>query len=82
MPENTLHAFADHGAVGDVLAPDGGDCETVITAFTKAGINVAALAAQLQDEGAASFVQSWNELMGIIEQKIAQKTAGPREPVR
>jgi transaldolase len=82
MPENTLHAFADHGAVGDVLAPDGGDCEAVIAAFGKAGIDVKALAAQLQDEGAASFVQSWNELMGIIEQKIAQKTAGPREPVR
>ena len=82
MPENTLHAFADHGVVGDVLAPDGGDCEAVIAAFGKAGIDVKALAAQLQDEGAASFVQSWNELMGIIEQKISQKTAGPREPVR
>jgi transaldolase len=75
MPENTLNAFADHGGVGDILAPDGGDCEAVIAAFTKAGIDVGALAATLQDEGAASFVQSWNDLMQRIEDKIAK----PRE---
>ena len=31
--------------------------------FAQAGIDIDALAAQLQDEGAASFVKSWNELM-------------------
>src|SRR5215468_3044009 len=55
MPEGTLKAFADHGEVGQSVAPDGGDCETVLSSFAKVGIDVDALAKRLQDEGAASF---------------------------
>jgi transaldolase len=69
MPEGTLKAFADHGDLGAVLAPDGGDCEAVLAQFAKAGVNVDNLAAQLQDEGAKSFVKSWNELMAVIASK-------------
>jgi transaldolase len=69
MPEGTLKAFADHGEVGQALVPDGGDCETVLASFTKAGIDIAALAARLQDEGAASFVKSWHDLMERIDSK-------------
>src|SRR5262249_31055800 len=69
MPERTLQAFADHGEVGDVLAPDGGDCETVLAGFAKVGIDIAALAARLQNEGASSFVKSWNDLMACIHSK-------------
>ena len=71
MPEGTLKALADHGEVGDVLAPDGGDSEKVLASFAKAGIDVDALAARLQEEGAASFVKSWNDLMARIESKSA-----------
>ena len=71
MPENTLKAFADHGDVGELLAAHGGDCERVLASFTKAGIAVDALAAQLQNEGAASFVKSWNDLMTCVESKSA-----------
>ena len=71
MPENTLKAFADHGEVGELLAPDGGDCERVLASFAQAGIGVDALAAQLQNEGAASFVKSWNDLMACVESKSA-----------
>jgi transaldolase len=69
MPEGTLKAFADHGEVGQSVSPDGGDCETVLASFTKAGIDTAALAARLQEEGAASFVKSWNDLMERIDSK-------------
>lgn len=69
MPEGTLKAFADHGEVGEAMAPDGGDCEKVLASFAKAGIDIAALAAQLQDEGAASFVKSWHDLMARIDSK-------------
>jgi transaldolase len=71
MPEGTLKAFADHGAVGAPVPADGGDCEAVLAQFTQAGINLDALAAQLQDEGAKSFVNSWNELMGVIASRSA-----------
>jgi len=69
MPENTLKAFGDHGELSGVLQPDGGDAETVLAQFTKAGIDIPALAALLQDEGAKSFVKSWEDLMAVIETK-------------
>ncbi len=77
MPEGTLKAFADHGEVGSALPMDGGDCETVLAQFARAGVNVDALAAQLQDEGAKSFVKSWNELLAVIGSKsvVLQKAA-------
>ena len=75
MPEGTLKAFADHGKAGATLPADGGDCEEVLAQFNKAGIDVDALAARLQDEGAKSFTKSWNELMGVI----ASKTEALRE---
>lgn len=76
IPEETLKAFADHGKVGPLLPADGGDCEEVLAEFA-AGIDIDALAARLQDEGARSFVKSWNELMASIASKgEALKDAG------
>ena len=69
MPEGTLKAVADHGKIGAQLPIDAGDSETVLTRYAKAGVDVDALALRLQDEGAASFVKSWNELMSCIELK-------------
>jgi transaldolase len=71
MPEGTLKAFADHGEVGTPMRADGGDCEAVLADFGKAGVDLGALAAKLQTDGAASFVASWNELMGVIASKSA-----------
>jgi transaldolase len=71
MPEGTLKALADHGSVGEMLPADGGDGEDVLARFARAGIDVDALASQLQDEGAKSFVSSWHELMGVIAAKSA-----------
>jgi transaldolase len=71
MPEGTLKALADHGTLGGILTADGGDCEEVLARFAGAGIDVDALAGQLQDEGAKSFVSSWHELMDVIAGKSA-----------
>jgi len=71
MPEATLKALADHGELGAILSADGGDCEVVLSQFARTGIDVDALAAQLQDEGAKSFVKSWDELMAVITSKSA-----------
>jgi transaldolase len=71
MPEGTLKALAEHGQLGEILPADGGDSEEVLARFAKAGVDVDALAAQLQDEGAKSFVKSWNELMDVIASKGA-----------
>jgi transaldolase len=74
MPEATLIALADHGEIGGILPADGGDCEEKLAQFGKAGTDIDALAASLQDEGATSFVQSWNELMAVIAAKSAALT--------
>jgi transaldolase len=69
MPEATLKAFGDHGELGAVLEANGGDSTRVLAKFAKAAIDVDALAAQLQDEGAKSFVKSWDDLMAVIADK-------------
>jgi len=71
MPEGTLKALADHGEIGEIMSADGGDCEAVLNQFATAGIDVDVLANRLQDEGAKSFVSSWNELLGVITAKSA-----------
>jgi transaldolase len=69
IPEATLNALADHGVVGATMPIDGGDSDEVLARFAAAGIDVQALAAQLQDEGAKTFVKSWADLMGVITSK-------------
>jgi transaldolase len=69
MPEETLIDFADHGEVGELLPANGGDSDAVIARIAEAGIDVAALATQLQKEGADAFVHSWDELIACITAK-------------
>jgi transaldolase len=71
MPEGTLNALADHGEVGATIAADGGNAEEELARFAEAKIDIRALSRQLQDEGAKSFVKSWNDLMGVISSKSA-----------
>ena len=71
MPENTLLGLADHGEIGAMLPHDGGDAERELAEFTKAGVNLDALADQLQREGADAFVKSWDDLMAQIAAKSA-----------
>jgi transaldolase len=69
LPDKTLLAFADHGKVGEPVPRDGGDADEVLTEVDAAGVDVGALASQLQREGAAAFVKSWRSLLGCIEEK-------------
>ncbi|MGA2687879.1 MAG: transaldolase [Candidatus Korobacteraceae bacterium] len=69
MPEETLLAFSEHGSVTKAIPRDGGDCEQTLSAFTKAGIDLTKLAADLQSEGAKSFDESWKDLLNSIETK-------------
>ena len=78
MPESTLKALANRKELGSILPADGGDCEEVLSRFAEAGVNIDGLAAQLQDEGAQSFVKSWNELMSVVDSTgvLLEKAAG------
>jgi transaldolase len=77
MPEKTLLAFADHGEVGAPLAADGREAEEALARFARAGVDVSAVAAQLQDDGARSFVKSWNELLARIAQRTGAAGQAP-----
>ena len=71
MPESTLRAFDDHGRVGEPIAVDGGDAEATLAQFESAGVDVDALAAKLQSQGARNFVKSWDDLLTRIDKQLA-----------
>jgi len=71
MPEKTLHAVADHGEVGAMLPADGGDAEETLARFRSAGVDPDALALELQKQGAAAFVTSWDSLLARVAEKRA-----------
>jgi len=78
MPEGTLKALATHTDLGELLPTDGGNSEEVLAEFAGVGVDIAALAAQLQSEGADSFVKSWNDLLGVISSKTASLDKGTK----
>jgi transaldolase len=69
MPEETLRAFAGHGEPGEEWSENGAASSLVLDEFRRAGVDLDALAKRLQDAGAASFVDSWNDLLGVIASK-------------
>src|ERR1051326_4916156 len=79
IPEKTLLAFADHGELKGEMPRDGGDAEEVLEQFARLGVDDAALAAELQREGAEAFDKSWQDLLGLIASKSAalEKMAHP-----
>jgi transaldolase len=77
MPEKTLLAFADHGTVGEPMPADGGDADAIVAAHVRAGVDVDALAARLQEDGAKAFVKSWNEMLEGIARKTGTAGQGP-----
>jgi transaldolase len=77
MPEKTLLALADHGDIGPMLPHDGGDAEEVLDRFAQAGVDLDALAAELQRDGATAFVASWKELLAcLVDKSTSLKKAG------
>jgi transaldolase len=71
MPDKTLEAFYDHGAVADTLPADGGNVDELMKVFADAGVDTAQVAAKLQSDGAKSFVSDWNELIDRIRAQAA-----------
>lgn len=70
VPEKTLLAFAEHGTLNGIVPAGGGDAEEVIFRIERLGVDAAALGQRLQKEGAASFVKSWRDMMGVLEAKV------------
>src|SRR5205807_5348225 len=75
MPEHTLRAFADHGTVARTLDADPDAAERTLAAAAAAGLDLAAVTAELEREGVRSFCGSYHQLLGCIERKIAAGAA-------
>ena len=75
MPEQTLHAFADHGEVRPTLAADPGAAEQTLADAQAAGINLASVTAELEREGVQLFCDSYRELLDRIESKLGAVAA-------
>lgn len=66
MPEATLQALVRAEPFAQALTPDGGDCEDALTRFAAAGIDIDALALELQQDGVKAFSDSWRDLVAVI----------------
>ncbi len=73
-PENTLHAFADHGQAEGGLTSWSADNDEILHDFRKEGVDITVLAAELQADGAESFIQSWTHLLQSVKQKRQKET--------
>jgi transaldolase len=71
MPDKTLTDFYDHGEVGPPMPADGGDADAMLARFAGAGVDLAALAAKLQSDGAKSFDADWKDLMSRVAAQSA-----------
>ena len=74
MSETTLKAFSENAEIDDLMSADGGDCEVVLARFAQAGIDIDALAAQLQSQETDLQVKSWIGLMTVIASRSATLT--------
>jgi transaldolase len=72
IPENTLLAFADHGETGEPLSGEVSDAERIMQQTEGHGVDYLQLATQLQQEGAAAFNKSWENLIHSITTKRNQ----------
>jgi transaldolase len=71
MPEKTLQAVKDHGAVkGDQVRPHYDDAHKVMADLKEAGIVYDDVIATLEDEGVEKFMKSWNELLETVEKNL------------
>jgi transaldolase len=70
MPESTLLAFKDHGEVRPSIEQGMEEAERVLAQAAEEGIDLAAVTAQLEDEGVVAFEESYRKLLSVIEEKV------------
>jgi transaldolase len=74
MPEQTLRAFADHGEIARTLDADPTLAQETLADARGAGIDLDAVAAELEREGVTAFCDSYQQLLSCIETKLGAVT--------
>jgi transaldolase len=70
MPEKTLMAYADHGAIGFPVADQSAPAEKVMRLLGQAGVDLPDVFATLENEGVAKFETSWRELVATVSSAL------------
>jgi transaldolase len=77
MPLATLRAFADHGEARRTLGESVGAAEQVLRDMQAAGVDLDAIAADLERAGVQAFCASYRELIACIDGKLTALGPGP-----
>lgn len=74
MPDNTIDAFMKKGTVARTVDVNPGEAQEVLAAVSALGIDLDDVAAVLEQEGVASFVKSFDELITSLSAKADSLT--------
>jgi len=75
MPEQTWQAFKDHGSVGRTVDRHIDDAHRLLRELSHAGIDLERVGAQLQIEGIDLFVEAFDGVVSIVEEKRSELLA-------
>ncbi|HUB68890.1 MAG TPA: transaldolase [Acidimicrobiales bacterium] len=75
MPDATMAAFEDHGTVARTVDTAVQEAHADLGALAEAGIDMADVSRQLEEEGVAAFAKSYDELLQALEDKANEHQA-------
>ena len=76
LPDQTIEAFLDHGTVKRTVDSDLDAAREVPEALTKVGIDIVDVSKVLEEEGVASFVKSYDEILQALSDKANALSSG------
>ncbi len=76
LPELTWRAFKDHGSVARTVDRHLEDAHRLVRELGQAGIDLERVGAQLQSEGVGLFIEAYDRLLEIVEDKRVRLLAG------
>ena len=75
LPDATIAAFEDHGTLAGTVDSDANDARRTLERLADVGVDLDDVSRVLEEEGVASFIKSYDELLGVLESKRAELTA-------
>jgi transaldolase len=72
LPEPTIAAFEDHGTLARTIDSGVGDAEAVMHALAEVGVDMDDVGRTLEDQGVASFHESFAHVLQVLDTKARQ----------
>ena len=80
MPDATLEAFLDHGQVSEAVTQGVSEAEQAMKALENAGVSMSEVTSKLLADGVKAFADSFDQLMGNIEEKLSKLMSAAKSP--